>query len=67
MNLRGRIVTATITFIPYAIMVTVVGVLWRWIFDQNFGLLNYYLGSLSPAFKSMPWLTSVQNALLLSP
>src|SRR5258706_9402553 len=63
MNLRGRLITRTITFIPYAIMVTVVGVLWRWIFDQNFGLLNYYLGSFSPAFKSMPWLTSIQNAL----
>lgn len=63
MRLRGRVIARTVTFIPYAIMVTVVGVLWRWIYDQNFGLLNFYLGSLFPALKAMPWLTSVQNAL----
>lgn len=62
-NLRGRTIARTVIFIPYAIMVIVVGVLWRWIYDQNFGLLNYYLGSIFPALHNMPWLTSVQNAL----
>lgn len=63
MKLRGRIISRTVIFIPYAIMVTVVGVLWRWIYDQNFGLLNFYLGSLSPSLRGTPWLTSVTNAL----
>ena len=63
MRLRGRIIARTVIFVPYAIMVIVVGVLWRWIYDQNFGLLNYYLGSLIPQLRAMPWLTSVQNAL----
>jgi multiple sugar transport system permease protein len=62
-RLRGRIIARTVIFIPYAIMVIVVGVLWRWIYDQNFGLLNYYLGSLFPEFHRIPWLTSIQNAL----
>src|SRR5258708_15087204 len=62
-KLRGRVITRTIAFIPYAIMVTVVGVLWRWIYDQNFGLLNYYLGLLSPSLRSTPWLTSIINSL----
>lgn len=43
--LRGRIIGRTVAFIPFAIMVTVVGILWRWIFDRNFGLLNFYLES----------------------
>ncbi|NDJ78770.1 MAG: sugar ABC transporter permease [Chloroflexi bacterium] len=41
--LRGRIFGRVVAFIPFALMVTVVGILWRWIFDQNFGLLDYYL------------------------
>lgn len=41
--LKGRIVGRTIAFVPFAIMVTVVGILWRWIYDRNFGLANYYL------------------------
>jgi multiple sugar transport system permease protein len=63
-KLRGRVIARTVIFIPYAIMVTVVGVLWRWIYDQNFGLLNFYLGSLLPSLKTTPWLTSIQTALL---
>ncbi len=63
MRLRGRLISRTIIFIPYAIMVTVVGILWRWIYDQNFGLLNYYLGQIAPQFQALPWLTSVQRAL----
>lgn len=43
--LRGRVMARTIAFIPFAIMVTVVGILWRWIFDRNFGLMNYYLNA----------------------
>jgi multiple sugar transport system permease protein len=64
MKLRGRVVARTAIFIPYAIMVTVVGVLWRWIYDQNFGLLNFYLGSVIPTLKTTPWLTSIQTSLL---
>ncbi len=63
MRLRGRTIARTVIFIPYAVMVIVVGVLWRWIYDQNFGLINYYVGSIFPAFHNMPWLTSVSNAL----
>lgn len=63
-KLRGRVIARTVIFIPYAIMVTVVGVLWRWIYDQNFGLMNFYLGSVFPTMKSTPWLTSIQLALI---
>jgi multiple sugar transport system permease protein len=63
MKLPGRLVSRTIVFIPYAIMVTVVGILWRWIYDQNFGLMNFYLSSIVPGFRNTAWLTSVQWAL----
>lgn len=44
-------------------MVTVVGILWRWIYDQNFGLLNFYLGSIFPNMSNLAWLTSIDRAL----
>jgi multiple sugar transport system permease protein len=62
-KLRGRLLVRTISFIPYAIMVTVVGILWRWIYDQNFAPLNYYLSSLVPGLRGTPWLTSIRNAM----
>ena len=76
--LRGRNIGRTVVFIPFAIMVTVVGILWRWIYDRNFGLLNYYLDStgladliqtagLAEFFKMrkglIPWLTNPKWAL----
>lgn len=45
--LKGRLVGRTVTFIPFALMVTVIGILWRWIYDRNFGLANYYLEDLN--------------------
>ena len=63
MKLRGRLISRTIAFIPYAIMVTVVGILWRWIYDQNFGLLNYYLGTIFVGARNLAWLTSIDRAL----
>lgn len=44
--LKGRLIGRTVTFIPFALMVTVIGILWRWIYDRNFGLANYYLNEL---------------------
>lgn len=62
-KLRGRVLTRTVIFLPYAIMVTVVGVLWRWIYDRNFGLANFYI---TRPFGAAPiaWLTSPEWALI---
>ncbi len=62
-KLRGRLVARTVAFIPYVLMVTVIGVLWRWIYDRNFGLLNFYLGGIFPSMRQTPWLTSITLAL----
>lgn len=62
-RLRGRIISRTIVFIPYAISVTVVGVLWRWILDRNYGLANFYLGGIFPSLRTTAWLTDVSLAL----
>ena len=62
LNLRGRVVARTVIFLPYAVMVTIVGILWRWIYDKNFGLANYYLGEIN--IDPVSWLTSPHVALI---
>lgn len=60
-SLRGRVVARTVVFMPYAIMVTVIGMLWRWMFNANFGLVNYYLGALG--LPQVAWLTNTAWAM----
>jgi len=61
MPLRGRTLGRIAAFAPYVVMVTVVGVLWKWILDSNFGLLNTYLRSFG--LPAPPWFTSAQLAM----
>jgi len=58
---RGRAVGRVIVFMPYVIMSTVVGVLWTWILDKDFGLLNVYLGMFGLGQPS--WLVSEATAM----
>lgn len=59
--LRGRVLARTVVFLPYAIMVTVVGMLWRWLFNANFGLVNFYLGAVG--LPKLAWLTDALWAM----
>ncbi len=61
-NLRGRTLVRTIIFLPYVVSVSVVGIIWVWIFDRTFGLFNFYL---TPLRINPPigWLTDVNAAM----
>ena len=52
-GIRG--IFRTIYFIPYAVSVSVISIIFLWILDTNSGLLNNYLMNLG--FDSIPWLT----------
>lgn len=56
-RMRGRAVGRVAAFTPYVIMSTVVGVVWTWILDKDFGLLNVYTG------LDTPWLVSERFAM----
>jgi alpha-1,4-digalacturonate transport system permease protein len=43
---RGKLVARIIFFIPWLISPIVTGVIWRWIFGENFGLVNFVIESL---------------------
>ena len=43
-------------FVPFVCAPTVVGLIWVWMLDTQFGLINHYLGVLG--IPNVPWLTS---------
>jgi multiple sugar transport system permease protein len=55
----GRNVFRAIYFAPYVLGVAVVTVLWRYLLDNNVGLVNYYLGLIGlgpyPFTTALPW------------
>jgi len=60
-QLRGRNIARAIIFLPHVVSVAAVGIIWQWILDPTFGLLNYYLRPLG--VKPVYWLTQVETAL----
>lgn len=51
----------TIYFLPYVTSVIAIGIVWRWIFNENYGLLNQILSWFG--IKAIPWLNKKQYAL----
>ncbi len=48
-------------FSPYVVSATVIGLVWVWILDTQFGIANHYLGYLG--IDNIPWLTSTSWSL----
>ncbi|MEM2175109.1 MAG: sugar ABC transporter permease [Candidatus Micrarchaeia archaeon] len=55
---RGKSIFAGILIIGYAIPEMASGSIWKFIFDANFGVLNYYLQTLGFIREYIPWLTN---------
>ncbi len=49
-------------FSPYVVSATVIGLVWVWLLDTRFGLINHYLSYLG--FDYIPWLTNTSWALV---
>jgi multiple sugar transport system permease protein len=48
-------------FAPTVVSATVIGLVWVWLLDTRFGLINHYLSYLG--IENIPWLTSTQWSL----
>lgn len=59
--LRGRIAVRTIVYSPVVISVTVIGILWGWIYSTEWGMLNYYLMKLG--LPKISWLGDPRFAM----
>jgi len=51
----------TILFTPNVVSATVIGLVWVWVLDTQFGVLNHYLAFVG--IRPVPWLTSVNWSL----
>jgi multiple sugar transport system permease protein len=49
-------------FAPNVVSATVIGLVWVWLLDTQYGLFNHYLGFFG--IGSVPWLTSTQWSLV---
>jgi len=52
----GHTIARAAFFAPYVCSATVVGLIWVWLLDTQYGLINQYLGVLG--IPRIPWLTS---------
>ncbi|WP_456286143.1 sugar ABC transporter permease [Microbacterium sp. JZ70] len=60
---RGRAVARIVFFIPWLISPIVTGVVWRWMFGENFGFVNFVIGMLGGA--PVPWQSNADISLLV--
>ena len=52
---RGRGFLAVLVLLPWAVPRVAAGVVWRWMFDDQYGLVNWMLSGLSHSFVGFSW------------
>jgi ABC-type sugar transport system permease subunit len=52
-----------LVLVPWAIPLVVSSSVWKWIFDSNYGLFNYFVTTLGFADSYQPWLTRPWSAM----
>jgi raffinose/stachyose/melibiose transport system permease protein len=62
-TIRGRLVYRTVYFLPQVLSSVVVCVIWRWIYNPTFGVINTVLNSLGLNFLARGWLGDKSTAL----
>src|SRR5215471_19097273 len=62
-DIRGRDVYRTVIFLSYPMMTVAVAIIWRWMFDERVGLINYVARSLGLVDRPIQFLNSFDWAL----
>ncbi|NOY08595.1 MAG: sugar ABC transporter permease [Spirochaetes bacterium] len=62
-NIRGRNTYRSIIFLPYPLTTVAIGIIWKWLYNEKVGLINYILRSLGIIDKNIPFLNSFSLAL----
>ncbi|WNB87081.1 sugar ABC transporter permease [Cellulomonas sp. ATA003] len=60
---KGKNAARIIFFLPWLISPIVAGVIWRWLFGENFGFVNFLIGQLGA--DPVPWQTDGTLGLLV--
>lgn len=61
--IRGRALYRAAVFLSYPLMTVAVGIIWRWLYDEKVGLVNYVLISLGVISRGIPFLESFEWAM----
>jgi len=62
-DIRGRDIYRTIIFVSYPLMTVAVAIIWRWMFDERVGLINYVARALELVDRPIQFLNSFDWAL----
>jgi multiple sugar transport system permease protein len=62
-DIRGRDTYRTVIFLSYPLMTVAVAIIWRWMFDERVGLINYVARGFHLVDKPIPFLNSFTWAL----
>jgi len=60
-RLAGKSIARTLVVAPRVLMVSAVGIIWGWMYNASFGLLNYYL--IQIGLKPVSWLSEADWAM----
>jgi multiple sugar transport system permease protein len=60
-RIRGVAILRAIFFLPYITSFVAISIVWQWMYDPNFGILNWSLGLVG--LGPFPWLNSPSTAL----
>ena len=62
-SFRGRIVYRAIFYFPYMLSWIIVGIIWKWMYNPNFGLINQVLGMVGLDSLKGAYLSNTKMAL----
>jgi ABC-type sugar transport system permease subunit len=62
-DLKGAAVYRSIVFLSYPLMTVAVGIIWRWMYDERGGIINFALRESGLTAKPIPFLQSFEWAL----
>jgi multiple sugar transport system permease protein len=61
-KMRFKSVGRAVSIIPYILIPAVVGIIWNWMYDNNFGILNFYIKKFGGS--AVNWITDDKIALI---
>lgn len=62
----GKTLFRTLVILPWAVPAVLSGIMWKWIFGQNLGVINYILSTLGLIEENVPFLTTGPLALTVA-
>ncbi|MFT8349171.1 carbohydrate ABC transporter permease [Clostridium saccharoperbutylacetonicum] len=62
-KVKGKFISKIIFFLPWTISGIIAGVIWRWLFGENFGFINYVISELHG--EPVSWFTNGNFAFMV--